>query len=862
MPRLSYGVIRIDILMRGLVLADHNRSDRRACRGAIGLVAALVLVPAQPLEPVRAADPRQAAIEQVARDRGTSADEIELVNERTAAPGGGEILTAFKVADTRTGEIQTIYRDPRGAMGGASLLHGVMERAAAQKTVLERKADPALRAAVVHAPADESLPVAVWIDADTGAAADAVAAAHPEVTWLGGRFIADDLEQARSIRGELWEARRTVIADAAGRLRGHVEAAGGTVAYVSTSAPLVFADMPTHGIEALASRPEILSLGLEAAWDTHMSSAGPAVGANWSTGSADQGNGVRVAVVEYQNVRGTGDMAGQVVRSYSTTGSLSYGSGAGDHPTWVAGAVASRSTSYAGVAPGADIVSASTGGYRPSLTTDRAIIAAADWAISPSGGDADIVNASIGQDTATGAEEARRYFDSIAWEDGRLVVAASGNFATFGNWDVVSPGTGYNVLTVGGINDRGTVGTADDRLWYAAGANGAAYRDRTDASWNLHGDYNKPNVSAPSVSVRTANGMMGDGTSVASPIVAGIAAQLVARAPGLAAWPEATRALIMAGAVRRTPMPNGGIDPDHEGVGTASARWSNRILTSGGSTFGGYAIGAMVRGQTVVREIPVQAGQHVRVALAWSSHTSGSNTAKSDTLMADLDLRVIAPNGAVAGSYSWDNPYEVVELVSATSGTLRIEVRHDRFDAGEEPYGLAWTVRGPFLDADDSPFRSDILWAARRGITAGCGPSRYCPDAKVTREQMASFLRRAGRLSSSSTDRFTDDESSIHESDINAIAAAGITAGCTATRYCPRSPVTREQMASFLVRALRLPPSSRDYFSDDEASQHEAAINALAAAGITGGCAQGRYCPGALVTRGQMAAFLHRGYGR
>ena len=239
----------------------------------------------------------------------------------------------------------------------------------------------------------------------------------------------------------------------------------------------------------------------------------------------------------------------------------------------------------------------------------------------------------------------------------------------------------------------------------------------------MHGDYNKPNVSAPSVSVRTANGMIGDGTSIASPIVAGIAAQLMARAPTLTAWPEGVRALLMAGAHRRTPMPNGGLDADHEGVGTVSATWSDRMLVNGNGQFGGYAVGSMARGQTVVREIPVLAGQRVRAALAWSSHTSGSNTAKADALMADLDLRVVAPNGAVVGSFSWDNPYEVVDITVATSGTLRIEIRHDRFDSVEEPYGLAWAVRGPFFDADGSPFRADILWAAREGIRRAVPPA-------------------------------------------------------------------------------------------------------------------------------------------
>jgi hypothetical protein len=270
----------------------------------------------------------------------------------------------------------------------------------------------------------------------------------------------------------------------------------------------------------------------------------------------------------------------------------------------------------------------------------------------------------------------------------------------------------------------------------------------------------------------------------------------------------------------------------------------------------------MQPGQVVVQEVPVIAGQTVRAALAWSSHTSGgSNTAKGDVLSADLDLRLVAPNGASAGSYTFDNSYEAVDIRIGATGTLRIEIRPTRFDASEEPFGLAWAIRGPFTDIDASPFRSDILWAATTGITAGCAPDRFCPGAPVTREQMASFLRRADSLPPTSRDYFSDDDASQHEGDINAIASARITGGCASGRYCPRNAVTRGQMASFLVRALNLTPSAVDAFQDDEGDLHESAINALAAAGITGGCGPSAFCPRATVTRGQMAAFLHRGYG-
>ena len=159
-----------------------------------------------------------------------------------------------------------------------------------------------------------------------------------------------------------------------------------------------------------------------------------------------------------------------------------------------------------------------------------------------------------------------------------------------------------------------------------------------------------------------------------------------------------------------------------------------------------------------------------------------------------------------------------------------------------------------------SPFRGDIAWIAGAGITRGCSADgeRYCPATPVSREQMASFLDRALGLPTTSRDFFTDDETSGHEASINRLAAAGITGGCGPGRFCPKLTVTREQMASFLTRALHLPVTATDFFTDDETSIHEGDINRLAASGVTGGCGPGRFCPRATVTREQMAAFVRR----
>jgi S-layer homology domain len=108
----------------------------------------------------------------------------------------------------------------------------------------------------------------------------------------------------------------------------------------------------------------------------------------------------------------------------------------------------------------------------------------------------------------------------------------------------------------------------------------------------------------------------------------------------------------------------------------------------------------------------------------------------------------------------------------------------------------------PFTDINGSTFKADIEWLYLEGITTGCSPTTYCPKGNVTREQMAGFLVRALDLPPTGTDYFTDDETSTFEGNINALRAAGITTGCSPTTYCPKGNVTREQMAGFLHRAL------------------------------------------------------------
>ena len=115
---------------------------------------------------------------------------------------------------------------------------------------------------------------------------------------------------------------------------------------------------------------------------------------------------------------------------------------------------------------------------------------------------------------------------------------------------------------------------------------------------------------------------------------------------------------------------------------------------------------------------------------------------------------------------------------------------------------------------------------------------------------------------------FIDDDGNIHEGNIEAIAAVGITKGCNPPAndmFCPEAVVTRGAMAAFLVRALDLSDDGGgNVFVDDDGMVFEGDIDKLGTAGITKGCnppTNDMFCPDAPVTRGAMAAFLVRGLG-
>jgi hypothetical protein len=216
----------------------------------------------------------------------------------------------------------------------------------------------------------------------------------------------------------------------------------------------------------------------------------------------------------------------------------------------------------------------------------------------------------------------------------------------------------------------------------------------------------------------------------------------------------------------------------------------------------------------------------------------------------------------------------VANEVSGTTTLFSIDSRPFAFDRG-----IADACPGSFPSAFDdiagSIHEEAIRCAAAAGLTQGTSePGLFAPAGAVTRAQMASFVERfielaRGEALPAGEDAFADDDTSVHEAAIDALAAAGVVEGFEDGTFAPGVPVGRGQLATILDRALDVvddgelndsypPRTDEDLFADDDGSVHEPAIARLARQGVVAGYPDGTFRPGAAVRRDQAASYLLR----
>lgn len=354
-----------------------------------------------------------------------------------------------------------------------------------------------------------------------------------------------------------------------------------------------------------------------------------------------------------------------------------------------------------------------------------------------------------------------------------------------------------------------------------------------------------------------------------------------------------------------------GPQPLMTGAGSGGASVAVTILVCGGSTgnqatapaSSSYAwtiSNGTITSATNIQTITYSTGGSGTVTLNLTVTNASGCTANSSVIVTtkaialNLDHQSFAGNGGTGAvnvaptdvSCAWtaSTAATFIHITSGSSGTGNGTVQYS-VDANPGPTirsntitiaGQTFTVYQGinFLDVpSNDPFYTDIGKLAARGVTVGCGSGNYCPNAPVTREQMAAFIMRAkGEFNppSPGSQRFGDvPPGNQFYNFIDRLAVLQITLGCTPDHllYCPTSPVPREQMAAFIMRGLGEfnppTPGSQRFGDVPPANQFYNFIDRIAVLNITLGCTPDHllYCPNDSVTRAQMASFLVRAFG-
>jgi hypothetical protein len=268
--------------------------------------------------------------------------------------------------------------------------------------------------------------------------------------------------------------------------------------------------------------------------------------------------------------------------------------------------------------------------------------------------------------------------------------------------------------------------------------------------------------------------------------------------------------------------------------------------------------------------VETAAGSEIPLPAEWHTVEIDFRAAASTT-SSDGALAVWVDGVSRPGLTGIDNDQAQIGLVrwgavAAVDATTGGSFLLDEFDSRRDTYIGALSA---FQDVPlGHPLWRFVHSLYNNGVSSGCGNGIFCPNSNVTRDQMAVFLLRSREGSAylpavCTTAPFGDvPVSSPFCRWIRELVARGVTGGCGNGLYCPTAPVTRAQMAVFLLLtkegASYSPPACTTApFTDVPVSSPYCRwIRELVNRGITAGCGGGNYCPDAAVTRGSMSVFL------
>jgi hypothetical protein len=586
-------------------------------------------------------------------------------NLKVVAQANIDGITQLKVLNVQTGRTESVNLDSSNRQVPLAQVQQTLANKRSQD--FQGKVEKELATKMSQAQPTSTTDVVVW--AKTTGALPAV-----QRPSGGSQALAAIPSQAAAV-----QAFKTFHKNTTAPVKQFLEASGGKVKYQSDNAPLLVVSVPNHLISALEKRTDVQSIQLARTYKPDLNVAPGAIDANkvWSrttsSGALIRGTGVKVAVVE-----GDG-----IYYAHSNLADGSYcnstaSSPIGNHATAVAGTIGSTNATYRGVAFGVPaILSGNTIGY-----SDAEIIKCTDWAINNG---ARVINYSFSVDSSSSMVALDRYVDYVVRNRAVTLTKSAGNIGSTcsGANYVTSPGKGWNMITVGSYDDRNTVSNSDDIM-----SSFSCYEDPSSP----RGDRQKPEVAAPGSNITTTcSGSTScfasiSGTSFSTPITAACSALMMQRNTSLQYWPESIRAVLMASAV--VNLEGSTRLSEKDGAGGIECDSADDVLRG--------AAGYESHGSFVKTDFPktytftANAGQTVRVVIAWDSTPDLSTSPTTDVLKADLDLDIYSPSGSfVTSSSSWDNSYEIVEFTAPATGTYSAKVNPYRFDGSSEFLGFA-----------------------------------------------------------------------------------------------------------------------------------------------------------------------------
>ena len=170
-----------------------------------------------------------------------------------------------------------------------------------------------------------------------------------------------------------------------------------------------------------------------------------------------------------------------------------------------------------------------------------------------------------------------------------------------------------------------------------------------------------------------------------------------------------------------------------------------------------------------------------------------------------------------------------------------------------------------FTDVNDGAYYAEpVYWAVNSDpqITNGVDPTHFAPDRTCTRDQVVTFLWRAlGKQKAEGTSPFVDVNKDAYYYDaVRWAVERNITNGTDATHFSPGKACTRGEVATFLWRAMQKPTASlANPFKDVKKGEfYEQAVLWAYEAGVTNGTSATAFSPNNTCTRGQIVTFLYR----